>query len=420
LIHREVGAFQRHHFKAAKIEGNARTLLAKGTHIMGYSAQALARYQTEQTAQIREARRITEEMTGGTRSDYNGEAEKAYQKCQGEISRLGELITSARRDADDDAANEKEEREFEAAAGKHYVPHNGHAQGAGWSERAAAAIVGAQEERALNSGSIDIDAPLNRLAVKPAVPTRVFDLLAHVPAPADANSTDYLRQTVRTNNAAFVPDSGLKPTSVYTIAEISDRLRVVSHLSEKIPVRYLSDRPALQRFMEAEMEGGVLAKLEDVIVNGNGVGEEFTGLVSLAGTPVTFATSAVQTTSNALMAQLDVGEFPTAFILRSTDWQSITLERASTGGPWLNGNPVDVKARTLHGLPVVFSPTIPAGFSLLGDFSQADIMSKDATVTWDGSGEGLFNYNLTVLRAEIRAVLRCYRPAAFRYVDISV
>src|SRR5665647_3705749 len=118
---------------------------------MGCYAKTLARYQTEQTAQIREARRITEEMTGGTRSD-NGEAENAYQHCQAEIDRLGELITSARRDADDEAANETEEREFQAAAGKNYTPHNGHAPGAGWSARAAEAIVGAQEERAVNSG----------------------------------------------------------------------------------------------------------------------------------------------------------------------------------------------------------------------------------------------------------------------------
>ena len=367
---------------------------------------------------LHDSRELAESVAAGHTAD-NGETNASYLRMQQEVDRLGELISTSRRDLIDIRQDEARSAEFTGAMGRTgFSPRNASVT-MSWSARAADAIVTAQEERALNSGSIDIKATIERLAIKPAVPTRVFDLLTHVTAEAGLNSTSYLRQIVRTNNAAFVPDSGLKPTSVFTLQEIEDRLRVVAHLSEPYPLRYMSDRQTLARFIESELEAGVLAKLDNVILNGTNVGEEFTGLISLASTAVAFDTSAVKTMGAVLVAQQDVGEVPNCYIMRASDFQTMALERASTGGPYLNGNPVDSDKKTVHGLPVIFSPNMPAGFSLLGDFNQADVLSKDSTISWDGSGAALFDYNLTKARAEIRVVLRTYRPSSFKYIDIS-
>ena len=56
--------------------------------------------------------------------------------------------------------------------------------------------------------------------------------------PAKAHTTPeyaYLRQTVRTNNAAVVAEGAVKPTSVYTVVRIEDSLVVIAHLSEGDP-----------------------------------------------------------------------------------------------------------------------------------------------------------------------------------------
>jgi hypothetical protein len=39
----------------------------------------------------------------------------------------------------------------------------------------------------------------------------------------------YLRQTVRTSNAAVVAEGGTKPTSVFSVVRIEDSLDVVAH-----------------------------------------------------------------------------------------------------------------------------------------------------------------------------------------------
>jgi hypothetical protein len=69
-------------------------------------------------------------------------------------------------------------------------------------------------------------------------PSRLIDLLVNRKA-LDGNAFEYFRQTVRTNNAATVPDNALKPTSVFTTAAVQDRARVVAHLSEPAPIRLL-------------------------------------------------------------------------------------------------------------------------------------------------------------------------------------
>jgi hypothetical protein len=51
----------------------------------------------------------------------------------------------------------------------------------------------------------------------------------------------YLRQTVRTNNAAVVAEGATKPTSFYSVVRVEDKLVVVAHLSEGIPRYWLLD-----------------------------------------------------------------------------------------------------------------------------------------------------------------------------------
>ena len=72
----------------------------------------------------------------------------------------------------------------------------------------------------------------------------------------------YMRQTVRTNNAAVVAAGALKPTSVYTVTRVENSLAVIAHLSEGIPRHWLIDTPSLEAFLAGELEFGLQQAVE--------------------------------------------------------------------------------------------------------------------------------------------------------------
>ena len=81
----------------------------------------------------------------------------------------------------------------------------------------------------------------------------------------------YMRQTVRTNNAAVVAEGAVKPTSVYTVNKIPNSLVVVAHLSEGIPRFWSIDQVSLETFVSNELEYGLQLAVEaKVLADVNG------------------------------------------------------------------------------------------------------------------------------------------------------
>lgn len=187
----------------------------------------------------------------------------------------------------------------------------------------------------------------------------------------------YLRQTVRTNLAEFVADNADKPVSVVTVQEVEARYRQIAHLSEFIPIRYMQDRPELERFLVSQLQAGLADRLEEACLNGDDTvpsSGEFDGPVKLAGAPVAFDTDIVTTASNALFGQLDAGENPTHWVFNSANWAGLSLARADAAGAYLYGVPANGPGRQLLGVPVILGPRLAAGSAMLIDRSEADIL----------------------------------------------
>ena len=94
----------------------------------------------------------------------------------------------------------------------------------------------------------------------------------------------YLRESVRTPNAAPVAPGAAKPTSTFTVLSVDDRLRVVATLSEAVDRFILEDAVALRQFLEAELIDAVRRAIETQIVTGDATGENFRGFNSISGT----------------------------------------------------------------------------------------------------------------------------------------
>jgi HK97 family phage major capsid protein len=307
--------------------------------------------------------------------------------------------------------------------------------GRDWAYRAAATLqrIGG-ESRAVVSGSFDVPHLISPNVTPMVRPRRLIDLLVNR-LPLDGTSFEYFRQSIRTNNAAPVADNATKPTSTLTLQPITDRARVIAHLSEPAPIRLLSDVAGLQGWLVSDLAEGVLDALEYQVIRGDATGENFEGLLNgfYSSTPngtrqVAFATDAVTSLRKALTLAQTVGEEPNAVVLSPADAEAIDLTRWGASGGFLTGgfandtgNGFGTSAN-IFGSPEiqrVISPSMPAGVAVLGDFSKIQLMVRESVnVMIDASGV-LFTKNEFLMRAEGRFGIANLRPSAFIVVDVA-
>jgi HK97 family phage major capsid protein len=272
--------------------------------------------------------------------------------------------------------------------------------------------------KALLTGEV-ATGPAVDVAALPDKPTRLLDLIPR--ADLSENTFAYLRQTVATNNAAVVADGALKPTSVYTFDEIEDRARVIAHLSEPFPIRYADDHTSMVEVLSSQMFGGVWSKIEDLIVNGTGAGEQWAGILATAGTTtVPFATDVVTTLRKARTALEIKGERVTAVAMNPADVEALDLirENGATGGFLLDGTAYEmIFGRGVQGVPSI---AVPAGTAIAGDWSQVRLRVRQGVHSVAATQAGdLFDKNQMKLRTEGRYGFQFLRPQALAVVDLT-
>jgi HK97 family phage major capsid protein len=276
--------------------------------------------------------------------------------------------------------------------------------------------------KAIVSGSIDIGAPIDSsINVLPDVATTILDLIPRKPV-SGTNEFSYLRQTVRTNNAAPVADGATKPTSTFTVEDVTDSCRYVAHLSEPFPIRLFADHADLEQFLQAEMARGVVRGFEDQIINGDGTGANFAGILNTSGiVSVAYASDLLATIRKALTGFQNSGVVPTALALNPAEAEALDLLRdGGATGAYLLGDPAGAAAPNLWRIPRVVSPAIPAGQAVLGDWNRAVVaVREEATAAVDTSGAELFDKNMAKMRVESRLGFGVKVPSSFAVLDLS-
>lgn len=229
----------------------------------------------------------------------------------------------------------------------------------------------------------------------------------------------YLRQTVRTNNAAMVAAGGLKPTSVYTIEKIDARLKVLAHLSEPIDRFILEDNSSLTTFVSGEMLQGLYDALAVQVLTGDGLGENLKGISLTSGIQTQAAgVDNLATLRSALTKLENFGLGARGFAVNASDWEEIESTR-NTSGNFDVGGPVDAATRKAWGAPVAVVPGVPAGTAyLLGE--GAVVLRQDSAgvrADWGMPGDS-FERNQLVARTETRVNLDVLKP--FGIVKITL
>lgn len=315
-------------------------------------------------------------------------------------------------------------------------------RGATWGKAVVAACSDGPRFKGITpAGSVLVSVP----APEPVAMGRpVASLRSLIPSEGTEGTYAFLRQTVRTNNAAPVPHGQRKPTSVYEFERVQRNVSTIAHLSEPIARQDLADAVLLQEFIGVEMLHGTEVALDDQVLNGDGTGVNLLGLANTPGVLTVpaptvgggwFLLSNIRKGITRLDSQ---GLAATGIVVNPVDYEAIETADTEDGGYILasagagQAVPVDRAARRIWGVPVVTSVSCPLGVAWLADFAgSTKLWSREETrIDWSehmyrpdhfgpGDGASLFEVNEVVFRAEGRWGFGVTRPSGVVRVALA-
>jgi len=262
-------------------------------------------------------------------------------------------------------------------------------------------------------------------------PLTVRNLVSNRRTTSDA--VEYVQQSSHTNAAAVVAEAtssasptvvssvvtlnsggGYKPEGAWAYAVVTTNVKTIA---EWVPVtkRALADVAQLEGLINDELALDIAETEEDQILNGNGSGENFTGINQTSGIQTqAFSTDLFQTVRKGITKLSTVGRVsPTALVINPADAEKIDLTKDGQNR-YYYGGPSAIGQRTLWGVPVVESETQAAGTGLIGDFTKAVLWDREqTTVTMTDSHADFFIRNLVAVLAEERLAFGVTRPTAF-------
>lgn len=238
---------------------------------------------------------------------------------------------------------------------------------------------------------------------------------------------EYVREGTHTNAAASVEEAtatddevGTKPESAMVFSVVTEAVSTIAHW---VPAtrRALADAPQMRTIIEQFLRYGIREELEDQMITGNSVGDDFTGVLNVSGnTPQAWDTDILTTTRKARTKVRTTGRAtPTAYVLNPADWETIDLmqdneARYFFGGPSQMGTP------RLWGLPVVECEGMTSGTGMVADWKLAVLWDREQTnILISDSHADFFIKNLIAVLAEMRAAFGILRPAAFVEIDLT-
>jgi len=229
---------------------------------------------------------------------------------------------------------------------------------------------------------------------------------------AEANVTDY--------SGATGEVSGEKPEGTLAFVPVTENVKTIAVW---IPAtkRALSDAAQIRTIIDQELRSDLEEELEDQMLNGDGVGENFTGILNTTGILTQdWDTDLLTTTRKAKTTVRTTGRStPSAWLINPSDWETIDLLQDDQGR-YYHGGPFAAGPQTLWGIPVVETETIDEGTALLGDFRKATLWDREqASISISDSHADFFIRNMIAILAEMRAAFGVRRPTGFVSVDMT-
>lgn len=239
---------------------------------------------------------------------------------------------------------------------------------------------------------------------------------------------EYFQMTGFTNNASTVAERtgsafGLKPQSSFAFVGQQAPVRTLAHW-EAAHRNVLADEPQLRSIIDNELLYGLRLQEDAQILNGDGLGENLTGILNTTGiqnyswsdgatTPVA-DTKADAIRRAATLAFLAYYE-PTGVVVHPNDWEDIELTKNEQGTYLMAVSMQMGSEARIWRMPIVDTPAIDQGTALVGAFGTgAQIYDREqASIRISEQHADFFVRNAIVILAEQRLALAVKRPESF-------
>jgi HK97 family phage major capsid protein len=226
----------------------------------------------------------------------------------------------------------------------------------------------------------------------------------------------YMEETTRVHAAAEKGEGVDYAESQFAFTE---RTSPVRKITDSLPVtdEQLEDVALISSYINGRLTFGVRQRLDSQCLIGDAAGSNLRGIKNVAGiqTQAKGADPVMDAFFKAMTLIRTVGRaIATHHLIHPTDWQDIRLTRTADG-IYIFGSPTDAGPERLWGLPVVQQDADAAGTGYVGSFqpSWISLFEKrgiDVQVGYVGSQ---FTQGKRTVRADMRAALAVFRPAAF-------
>jgi HK97 family phage major capsid protein len=248
-------------------------------------------------------------------------------------------------------------------------------------------------------------------------PVQVTDLVPQ--STTSQSAVVYMEETTFTNNAAETAEAGTYPEAALALTEQSSTVRKIAVF---IPVtdEQLEDEPQVRGYIDQRLPFMLRQRLDSQILTGNGTAPNLRGILNVAGIQ-TQAKGADPTPDAVYKAMTKIRvtgrAMPNGIVMHPNDWQDIRLLRTADG-IYIWGNPSDSGPERIWGLQVAQSDAITENTALVGDFANYSELAtrRGIDVQVSNSHGTYFIEGKQAMRADLRAALVVYRPAAFATV----
>lgn len=246
--------------------------------------------------------------------------------------------------------------------------------------------------------------------------TTPLDVLDLVPNTVTAQAAVvYMEETTYTNAAAEVAEAGLYPEAALGLEEKSSPVRKIA-VWLPMTDEQLEDVAYAASYVNSRLPFMVRQRLNTQILAGNGTAPNLRGVLNTVGIQTQAAgTDPVPDAIHKAIVKVQTvaQSMPNAVAMNPLDWQDVRLLR-TTEGLYIWGSPSEAGTARIWGLPVAIAQGLTENTAIVGDWSQSELAVRrgmDVQVT--NSHADFFINGKQAVRADMRAALVFYRPAAF-------
>lgn len=245
-----------------------------------------------------------------------------------------------------------------------------------------------------------------------------------------ATTLTYYVQGPTTGDFAPTAELGSKPAIDFSFDSVVEHLtKIAGHT--KISSEAFQDTPYLVSVIEGQLLQRLAIVEEDQILNGDGTGQNMTGILNRSGI-LTESASSGDDNLDAIFRGMTAVEMATqmsvdAVVIHPLDYQELRLSRDGNeqyygGGPFTGayGNSGLAMGPGVWGQRTVITSAIPQGTVLVGAFAAGGQLLRKGGVSVDmtNTDQDDFVKNRVTIRAESRILLAVYQPSAFCEVTL--